>query len=700
MIPAFMLLFALLFGQATVPAPPKEEIPKTVSPVPAAPKTMLTDAEKIANTSESIKQAEVGIKKIQERLDDPDGEYPKAELEFTSLNTKLKELKAEAMKLRTDGKEAEAKAIEEMIPTVEKDWQLSKERFDIAIRQRKASQESLLNLKERLESDRELLARLEGSNLTEPIEKANGPTSPVPLKNGKPNPNSPAPKITATTTKEPAPAAKELTNTIPPIPGLPTFPSDSGTEQESEQSSETNANSTATQNSLVDENDPMVQLAREHLEINRAKARDAEERKRLAESRHRAMENSIASSNKVLELERESAAQITKTLEHISETLSTNPPADATARDELVAKQRDAEDRLRESKERQNKFVERMTTMNETLAALKTELDAATNEALAAQANVEESEKELSNLINPFAPRNLFQWFLKKAPRVLLIIAGLVILHLFVRQFSRQIVRFVTRNSVRGSEYDRENRANTLVGVFRYVAGLVIFGGGTLMLLDVVGVPVVPLMGGAAVMGLAVAFGAQNLIRDYFTGFMMLLEDQYSVNDVVRIGTISGMVEQITLRMTVLRDLEGVRHFMPHGTITSVSNLTHGWSRALMAIPVAYKENVDRCIDVLMQIGNEMRLDPELGQHIIENPEMLGVDELADSGVVIKFLLKTRPLKQWPIKRELLRRIKNRFDELGIEIPFPHRTVYHKFPEGREENFFSSNRVANGVHHN
>jgi small conductance mechanosensitive channel len=141
------------------------------------------------------------------------------------------------------------------------------------------------------------------------------------------------------------------------------------------------------------------------------------------------------------------------------------------------------------------------------------------------------------------------------------------------------------------------------------------------------------------------------------------------------------LVELITLRMTVLRDLEGVRHFIPHGTVTSVSNLTHGWSRAMMDVSVAYKENVDQVITVLMQLGREMRRDPVLGRHILEDPEMLGVDSLADSGVTIKFLLKTRPLQQWPVKREMLRRIKNRFDELGIEIPFPHQTVYHHFPD-------------------
>ena len=425
-------------------------------------------------------------------------------------------------------------------------------------------------------------------------------------------------------------------------------------------------------------------MAREKLELRRAEARDADEKARLAESRVRAMENSIANAKKILLLERESAAQIGKTVAHFTETLGTNPPADDRAREDLIERRGDAEKRLVESNNRARRMLDRIAGMNETLSGLKTELEIATGELEDRRGRVSEVETEIAELVSPIAPRNLFRWIIKKGPRLLLILGGMLAVHFFARQFSRHIVRFITRNSDRGSVDDRENRANTLVGVFRYVAGLVIFGGGFLMLLDEAGVPVVPLMGGAAVIGLAVAFGAQNLIRDYFTGFMMLMEDQYSVNDVVRIGTIAGLVEQISLRMTVLRDLEGVRHFVPHGTVTSVSNLTHGWSRALMEIPVAYKENVDRVIDVLMQLGHEIRLDPELGNHILDVPEMLGVDELANSGVVIKFLLKTRPLKQWPIKRELLRRIKNRFDELGIEIPFPHQTVYHHFPNSRD----------------
>lgn len=273
---------------------------------------------------------------------------------------------------------------------------------------------------------------------------------------------------------------------------------------------------------------------------------------------------------------------------------------------------------------------------------------------------------------------NLWRWFVIRGPRVLGILVGLLALLWAVRLAEGRIVRLLTGRADHGSLEDRENRAKTLVGVFHSVTTLVICAGGALMLLTEVGVNIVPLMGGAAVVGLAVAFGAENLIRDYFYGFMILLESQYTVNDVVKLGDLSGQVERITLRLTVLRGLDGTAHFIPNGQITSLSNLTHGWSRALFDVGIAYKEDVDQVMAILMDLGRELRRDPMFAGLILDDPEMLGVDSLADSAVVIKFLIKTRPLKQWTVKREMLRRIKRRFDELGIEIPFPHRTIYHR----------------------
>lgn len=279
---------------------------------------------------------------------------------------------------------------------------------------------------------------------------------------------------------------------------------------------------------------------------------------------------------------------------------------------------------------------------------------------------------------NPFEPEALLQWLLDHAPKLFTILLGTLALHGIMKLFCKQIAQIMARTGSRGTQHERENRALTLVGVFRNTASMIIIGGGILMALDQVGIPIMPLMGGAAVLGLAVAFGAQNLVRDYFSGFMVLMEDQYGINDVVKIGDTSGVVEKITLRMTVLRDLEGIVHFIPHGTITRVSNMTHGWSRAVLEVNISYKEDSDYVMQVLMEVARELRKDPAFGPLILDEPEMLGLDRFGDYAIVLKLMVKTHPLKRWPVKRELLRRIKHRFDELQIEIPFPQHTVHNR----------------------
>jgi len=255
-----------------------------------------------------------------------------------------------------------------------------------------------------------------------------------------------------------------------------------------------------------------------------------------------------------------------------------------------------------------------------------------------------------------------------------------------VRLIDRRIVGFLAGHGPQHSREERENRAKTLVAVFHNAANIAIVAGGGLMLLTEVGISIVPLMGGVAVVGLAVAFGAQNLIRDYFYGFMILLENQYTIGDVIRIGEHAGLVERVTLRVTMLRDLEGIAHFIPNGQIAAVQNLTHGWSRAVLDVAVAYREDVDRVMRVLAETARELRFDANFRHLILEEPEILGIDALAESAVVIKLIIKTRPLQQWTVKRAMLYRIKKKFDLLGIEIPFPHRTVYTRIeaPDGHE----------------
>jgi small conductance mechanosensitive channel len=318
--------------------------------------------------------------------------------------------------------------------------------------------------------------------------------------------------------------------------------------------------------------------------------------------------------------------------------------------------------------------AERVDLLREQAAAMQ-EVERANLESLLARESLEAIQ-------NPFAVRNVVKWLAEKGPKLLVILIGVLVIHLLVNLLTGRVVTFLAGKETHGRKKDRERRANALVGVFHSSSILINYAGGTLAILDVAGLPIAPLLGGAAVAGLAVAFAAQSLIKDYFCGFIILLEDQYSVNDVIRIGSITGLVERVTLRVTVVRDLEAV-HFIPHGQIASVSNLTHKWSRAVFDVGVAYGENVDDVMEVIIALGKEMREDPEFGPLILEDMEMLGLDSFGDSSIVIKFFIKTRPLKQWAVRREFNRRIKNKFDELGIEIPFPHRTVYHRMEENQ-----------------
>lgn len=190
-------------------------------------------------------------------------------------------------------------------------------------------------------------------------------------------------------------------------------------------------------------------------------------------------------------------------------------------------------------------------------------------------------------------------------------------------------------------------------------------------------VPIGPLLASVGVFGLAISLGAQTLVRDVISGFFVLAEGQYGVGDVIRVnGSTAGQVQRMTLRVVVLRDIEGVVHTIPNGEIKEVANLTKGWSRALLHVGVAYGEDVDRVIALLKDLGRELWEDDTWGQLLLEEPEVPGVERFDDSAVVIRMMVRTLPLKQWDVMREMRRRIKNRFDAEDVEIPFPHRTVY------------------------
>jgi len=225
---------------------------------------------------------------------------------------------------------------------------------------------------------------------------------------------------------------------------------------------------------------------------------------------------------------------------------------------------------------------------------------------------------------------------------------------------------------------DRESvqRAETLGRVFRYLAAVVVsLLAGTLVLSEI-GVSVAPILGAAGVAGLAVGFGAQSLVKDYFTGFFLLVEDQIRQGDVVKLGDHAGLVEQVTLRYVQLRDYDGHVHFVPNGSITSVVNMGRGHAQAVVDVGVAYSVDVDAAMAVMQAVASEMRRDANQATRILGDLEMAGVERWADSAVVIRARMKVAPLEQWNVRREFLRRLKNAFDRAGIEIPFPQLTLH------------------------
>ncbi len=220
-----------------------------------------------------------------------------------------------------------------------------------------------------------------------------------------------------------------------------------------------------------------------------------------------------------------------------------------------------------------------------------------------------------------------------------------------------------------------EQRVRTLTSLVRSVGIVVILLIVTFMVLGALGVDLRPLLAGAGVMGLAISFGAQSLVKDVISGLFILFENQFGVGDVIRIDTVSGTVESMTLRVVSLRDIHGTLHVIPNGEIKRVSNLTRSWSRAVLDVSVAYDEDVDEVMRVMREVGADLHADPAWAPLLMELPEVPGIERFAESSVDIRMMAKTIPLKQWDVARELRRRLKLRFDRDGISIPFPHRRL-------------------------
>lgn len=268
-------------------------------------------------------------------------------------------------------------------------------------------------------------------------------------------------------------------------------------------------------------------------------------------------------------------------------------------------------------------------------------------------------------------------WLLGPGLRILLVLGGAYvlarILHLLI---SRLPLFVIPREGPLAEVLEREKRTTTISRLLRMLTTVVVMTIAGLIVLRELGVDITPILTGAGIAGLAVGFGAQHVVRDVISGFFLIVENQVRVGDIAIINGKTGLVEAIRLRTIVLRGQDGTMHVIPNGAINELSNLTKDYSYSVIDVGVAYKEDVDKVMAVLKEVGTELQQDANYAQRILEPLEVLGVDALADSAVVIRIRIKTLPVEQFDIGRELRRRIKKAFDARGIEIPYPHLSVY------------------------
>lgn len=280
----------------------------------------------------------------------------------------------------------------------------------------------------------------------------------------------------------------------------------------------------------------------------------------------------------------------------------------------------------------------------------------------------------LKNLLD-----KLMEWSVTELPAILILVVATIValrlVRLIIKRLGKNIVGRLEKKE-EAESIESIKRVETLLNIVRGIVKIVIWTIFIMILLNKLGIDIAPILAGAGIIGLAVGFGAQELVRDFISGFFILFENQVRKGDVAIINGTGGLVENIQLRTIILRDFSGTMHVFQNGKINTISNMTKSWSAVVFDIGVAYKEDTDVVAGIMKQVGDELQKDPEFKEKILEPLEIFGVDKFADSAVIMKARFKTLPIQQWSVGREFNRRIKKAFDEKGIEIPFPHSTIY------------------------
>jgi moderate conductance mechanosensitive channel len=613
------------------------------SPTEAKKPVGPSEAERLAELQDILEGDRSQLKKLEFEIENPQGEYALAENEYRGLNNAVEQFTEAIANAKASRDFIQAQQLERELESIQRQRKLAEARFELAIEDRKTVREQMQILRSKIKRDEAALAELRGEE-DEPAED-------------REKPNDELSKDTSTT-KEGINKAKDGSEIV-------------------EEDNDEKKSSEDKDSEDEEEADEEIMAAEDEAEQKEAESEEADKETQSLADRINDVQKLIAQEQKELALAKREVDLVDASQQTLQMEITKRQAENADAKEiaDLRADAQDANRRLIHARSNVNGIVERLNDRRTELGLLQSEHIVAMHEAEQKRQEAALAEERLDSLKNPFALRNILTWIDEHGPRLLAIVVGMFLLNAIAKFFSQRSVMLVTTGTGRGSKIERENRAKTLVGVFQNAATVAIFITGFLMILEEAGANLTVLMGGVAVVGLAVAFGAQNLIKDYFYGFVMLLENQYMLNDTIRIGTLSGQVERITLRMTVLRDSNGVVHFVPNGSINSVSNETHGWSRAVCEVSVSYDEDLDRVLEVMQGISEGLYADPRFGSLMLEAPGAPAIDTLGESSIQLKCAVKTQPNKHGAVKQEWLRRIKKQFTQLGIRPPHAQRII-------------------------
>ncbi len=271
---------------------------------------------------------------------------------------------------------------------------------------------------------------------------------------------------------------------------------------------------------------------------------------------------------------------------------------------------------------------------------------------------------------------SLVEWMINVAPLVIILIIVYFLIGFVLNKIARRLINSISQKYDDQNDLEGKKRVVTLTGLTKTVLIITAKTVIIFIILSELGIDVGPLLAGAGIIGLAVGFGAQELVRDVISGFFIIVENQIREGDVVNINGFGGVVEKIHIRTIILRDYAGAVHVIQNGKINSLSNMTKQWSAMVFDIGVAYKEDIEKVIEVIRAVGTDLQSDEVFSENILEPIEIAGLDRFGESELVIKARLKTTPGQQWTLGREYRKKLKKAFDEKGIEIPFPHRTLF------------------------